>query len=152
MTETSIISLQLEDIIKKRKKTRAVSSLAIGVAVYLFIIVMVMLMSAFLPLLTITYVLIIGALAGAATGIAFYLVESYPELKSDFEVEAQLLNGSKSLSGVDAALVNEIARRGVINIKEFSQRTGIDKFTIIARLNMLERAGIIKIKNVIPLE
>ena len=142
------LEAQVEEIVKKRKRARAIASAAIGLAVFIIIVVLTILLSPFIVFYERVLTLILGAMAGALTSLAYYMLETYPTFPESFIVYGEVVGDASQLVGVDVHLASEIARKGAIEISDFAKRYRIDKSLVISRIIELEKAGILKINRI----
>jgi len=148
MSVASLLNIQIEEIVKKRKRSRAVAALAIGLMVYLIVLIMVLILSTFIPPTAQLYAIILGALAGASGGTAFYLLESYPKVPEDFIIYGEVTGDTAGLAGLDLYLVGQLARQGAIDIADFAKRNNVDKTLVVSRIISLENQGVIRVNNI----
>jgi len=148
MAISSLLDVQVREIVKKRKRIRAIVATSLALTVYLVVLATVILLSPFVPYTTQLYVVIIGALAGVSAGIAFYMMESYPAIPENFVVHGKIVGNVVGLAGIDAYLVSQLSSKGSIDVSSLAKRYKIDKSLIVSRILALERAGVIQVDRV----
>lgn len=142
------LEFQVLEIAEKRKRARAIASLAMGAAIYLIIVVVTILLSRFISFQEQILVLALGAVAGALISLAYYMLETYPSLPGSFTVYGEVRGDASQLTGLDAAIASEFTRNGAIEVGDFARRYGVDKSVVVARIIELEKAGIIRVNGV----
>ena len=148
MSVASLLNIQIEEIIKKRKQSRAVAALAIGIMIYLIVLIMVLILSTFIPPMAQLYAIILGALAGASGGMAFYLLENYPRVPENFIIYGEVTGDTSGLTGLDVYLVSQLARQGAIDVVDFARSNNVDKTLVVSRIISLENQGVIRVNNI----
>jgi len=142
------LELQVEEVVKKRKKARAIASAAIGLAVYIIIVVLAILLSPFISFYERVLTLVLGAMAGALTSVAYYMLETYPTFPESFMVYGEVVGDTSQLIGVDVPITAEMMRNGAIEISDFAKRHRVDKSVVVSRIIELEKAGILKVNRI----
>ncbi len=148
MSAASLLDLQVEEIVKKRKRTRAIVAVSLALTVYLVVLATVILLSPFVPYITQLYVILIGAIAGASAGTAFYMMESYPTIPENFVVYGRITGDTSMLMGIDAYITSDISSKGSVDVASFAQRHHVDKSLVVSRILALEKAGLMRVSKV----
>ena len=148
MSVGRFLEAQVEEIVKKRKRARAVASAAIGITVFIIVVVLTILLSPLISYYERVLTLLLGAVAGALTSLAYYMLETYPTIPESFVVYGEIVGDSSQLAGIDAFIASETRRSGAVEVNDLAKRLRVDKSVVVSRIIELERAGILRISRV----